>query len=455
VFLAYERGEAPETFIDLCKRSLASFHGDAPKEQAGIYILMGMAYQNLDEIEEASKALDMAASIGFARDVYYVVAAADCLRALLAKTTGKLKKAESICRKSMATIQESYIRQKKLPPEMLGFIQILMVYVLLEKNDLSGADRMLGECSSAVQFIRNIHATIQYNAFLARLKLIQGADLPEIFSLIANIENLEHACPGARSFAAVLRIQCLICRSWNNPQHLKTAVHLAEGANLTLNSPSRDYAYPFAKQWHQMEELTTARLLIAKEYLMPGHQSRNRLGEVFRFLDAFLGKAREKGLGEMEMGAQILISLAHHAAGSDDRACRALSRAFALAEPEGYSRVFIDEGRPMAELLRTACASGLHSPLAGLVLTSIEGELKKKHATALPGNMPVPQVEPLSRQEVVILGLIAQGLSNQEIADKLCVALTTVKTHNYNIFSKLGVNKRYQAVRKALELGLI
>jgi ATP/maltotriose-dependent transcriptional regulator MalT len=306
-----------------------------------------------------------------------------------------------------------------------------------------------------VQFIRNVHATIQYNAFLARVRLIQGADLPEVFQPIATIENLEHACPGARSFAAALRIQCLISRGWNNPHHLAAARRLADGANLTLNSPPRDYAYPFSKLWHQMEKLTAARLIIAKEYVTPGHQSRSRLAEVIRFLESFLGEVRKKGLGEMELSALILLALAHHAAGSGDRACRTLSKAFAMAEPEGYTRAFIDEGKPMAELLRTAMASGLQSPLAGPVLPSIEGELKRKHLSTLPGGMPVPPVEALSRQEVAILRLIAQGLSNQEIADKLCVALTTVKTHNYNIFSKLGVNRRYQAVRKAQETGLI
>jgi LuxR family transcriptional regulator, maltose regulon positive regulatory protein len=455
VFLAYEKGEAPEAFIDLCRRSLANFKTDTPKEQAGIYILMGMAHLNMGEVEEASKALDKAASIGFARDVFYVVVIADCLRALLAKITGRLRKAETICRKSMAMIQESYIRQKRLPPEMIGFIQILLVHVLMEKNDLGGADHLLEECGNAVRFMRNIYATIQYNAFLARIMLIRGAELTEIFSLIANIENLEYSCPGARSFATALRIQCLISRCWNNPQYLEAALHLAEQSNLELNSQPRDYAYPFTRLWHQAEQLTSARLIITKESMQPRNQSRARLDEVFIFLDAFSGKAGEKGLVEMEMGARILIALAHQALNNDDEALRALARAFTLAEPQGYTRIFIDEGKPMAELIHKAIASGMRSSFSGGILACIEAEMKKKHPPVLSGSMFHPQIEPLSRQEVVILRLISQGLSNQEIADKLCVALTTVKTHNYNIYSKLNVNKRYQAVRKAMELGLI
>jgi LuxR family transcriptional regulator, maltose regulon positive regulatory protein len=456
IFLAYEKGEAPEAFIDLCQRSLANFSmDDSPKELSGIYILMGMAHLNMGEVEEASKALDKAASIGFARDVFYVVVIADSLRALVAKITGRLRKAESICRKSMAMIQESYVRQKKLPPEMLGFIQLILVDILLEKNDVAAAERVLEECSGAVRFMRNIYASIQYHAFLARIRLIRGADLPEIFTLISHIENLEYSYPGARTYAAALRIQCLLARCWNNHQYLQAAIHLAEQSGLALNSLCRDYSYPFANMWHQTEQLTAARLVIMQEIMQPSKQSRTKLEEIFPFLDAFSDKARKKGMVEMEMGARILIALGHYALGNGDRDLHVLGRAFSLAEAEGYTRVFMEEGRPMAELLRKASSLGMHSAFAGAILVSMEGELKRKHSPTLPGGMLTPQVEPLSRQEIVVLRLIAQGLSNQEIADKLCVALTTVKTHNYNIYSKLGVNKRYQAVRKATELGLI
>lgn len=455
IFMAYERGEPPGDFIALCRRSLEGFTTGAPRELAGIYLLMGMAHLNIDEVEEASRALDKAASLGFARDVLYAVVLADSLRAHLAKTMGLLRKAESICRKSMAMIQESFIKQKRLPPGMLSFIQIPLINVLLEKNELASAQGMLEECGDAVRTMRNIHATILYNVFFARLKLIRGADLPEIFSLIAAIENLEYSCPGARSFAAALRVRCLISRCGNNPRHLEGALHLAEQSGLVPGSPPRDYAYPFTRMWHQVEQLTAARLIIAKESMLPGNHSLTKLSEVIGFLESFSDKARGKGLKEMEMNAWILTALAHHARGDEDRALHALGRAFSLAEPEGYTRVFMDEGKPMVELLKKASASGIHRLFAGGILASIEGEPKKKLAAGPCGDMLLAQIEPLTRQETVILGLIAQGLSNQEMADKLCVAITTIKTHNYNIFSKLNVVKRYQAVRKGLELGLI
>ena len=127
-----------------------------------------------------------------------------------------------------------------------------------------------------------------------------------------------------------------------------------------------------------------------------------------------------------------------------------LERALALAEPEGYVRVFVDEGIPMARLLSEAAARSRMRGYATQLLAAFSAGQSRS-----PSRTPQPLIEPLSGRELEVLQLIAQGLSNQEIAERLYLALSTVKGHNRIIFDKLQVERRTEAVARARELGLI
>ena len=91
----------------------------------------------------------------------------------------------------------------------------------------------------------------------------------------------------------------------------------------------------------------------------------------------------------------------------------------------------------------------------GKVLAAFEAEEQKREDTSSPPYLPQPLIEPLSRRELEVLHLIAQGLSNQEIGERLFLALDTVKGHNRKIFGKLQVQRRTEAVARARELGLL
>ena len=152
-----------------------------------------------------------------------------------------------------------------------------------------------------------------------------------------------------------------------------------------------------------------------------------------------------------------LQALAYQARGDLSLALPPLKRALALAEPEGYVRIFADEGQPMARLLSEAVARGVAPGYAEKLLTACSQ--KSEVITSLPPSSlppsPQPLVEPLSQRELEILQLIAQGLSNREISERLFLALSTVKGHNQNIFGKLGAQRRTEAIARARELGLI
>ena len=117
----------------------------------------------------------------------------------------------------------------------------------------------------------------------------------------------------------------------------------------------------------------------------------------------------------------------------------------ALAEPNGFVRTFIDEGAPMAGLLAEAVAQGIMPDYTARLLAAFE--TPPDHSQAL--------VEQLSPRELEVLRLVAQGLSNHEISERLFLALSTVKGHNLKIFEKLQVKSRTEAIVRARELGLL
>ena len=140
-----------------------------------------------------------------------------------------------------------------------------------------------------------------------------------------------------------------------------------------------------------------------------------------------------------------------------DAAVQVLGDALALAEPGGLIRVFADEGLPMARLVSDAAAHGKMPDFIGRLLTVFEAEEPKREDTAyLPPAHPAQLLsEPLSHRELEILQLMAQGLSNRAISERLFLAVSTVKGHNQIIFGKLRVQRRTEAVTRARALGLV
>ena len=132
-----------------------------------------------------------------------------------------------------------------------------------------------------------------------------------------------------------------------------------------------------------------------------------------------------------------------------------LGQALALAQPGGFVRIFIDEGPPMARLLYEAVTRGIAPDYARRLLSAFpvaEPEQTSPSKTQAPKS---ELIEPLSERELEVLELIAEGLTNQEIASRLFLALNTVKAHSSNIYGKLGVHSRTQAVARARALGLL
>jgi LuxR family maltose regulon positive regulatory protein len=179
-------------------------------------------------------------------------------------------------------------------------------------------------------------------------------------------------------------------------------------------------------------------------------------------LEVLIQEAQDTGHGSLLVKALVLQALAFRASGNNSQALSTLERALALAETEGFVRVFVDEGEPLKVLLADyrSLLSRQPSITPDDSLRRLLGYTNKLLAefplpVAQVPPWPDPLLDPLSKRELEVLQLIAAGASNKEIADALVVALPTAKKHVSNILSKLNASSRTQAVAEARALGLL
>jgi LuxR family maltose regulon positive regulatory protein len=223
------------------------------------------------------------------------------------------------------------------------------------------------------------------------------------------------------------------------------AARLTEERGLKEND---DLSYPSERDY-----LVLARVLLAQS------EPVRALGLLDR-LDT-LATSQDRMGSVIEIRA--LRSLAMHAGGDHRGALAVLGDALSQARPEGYIRVFADEGRPMAALLRSLVGVGRRGGGAAAAQGGAEQEhinrlIRAFEATgqgAKDAGAMTGLIEPLTHRELEVLSLIAEGKRNRDIADELVVTLETVKKHVSHIFDKLGTTNRTEAVTQARELGLI
>jgi len=173
---------------------------------------------------------------------------------------------------------------------------------------------------------------------------------------------------------------------------------------------------------------------------------------------ALLGPLRRqagaKGWEDERLKVMVVQAVALRAHGEKDKAVQLVGDALALAEPGGFIRLFVDEGAPMAHLLSEAAAQGIMPDYTSKLLAVFDAETQRSEDRSYLSKAQ-PLIEPLSQRELEVLQLIAEGLSNREIGERLFLALITVKGHNQRIFGKLQVQRRTEAVARARELGLL
>jgi LuxR family maltose regulon positive regulatory protein len=195
----------------------------------------------------------------------------------------------------------------------------------------------------------------------------------------------------------------------------------------------------------EIEYLALARVLIAQQQYEQAYTLAERIYRI----------AQETGKRQTELEGLILLALVSSNRGEMDQALVYLERALSIGEPEGFIRFFVDEGPPMARLLYEALAREIAPDYVRRLLAAFPVAGTEQSKATESQVFEADLIEPLSDREIEVLQLIAEGLTNQEIAARLYLSLNTVKVHTRNIYGKLDAHNRTQAVTKARALGIL
>jgi LuxR family transcriptional regulator, maltose regulon positive regulatory protein len=438
--LAQLRGDADRTMAS-ARRALAALN-------EGEWMLESLARWHLAVAEwlagrlaEAEAAL--ASSIAGWRAASHRAPAAAALGyhylGLVQRDRGRLEAALATYREALAVAADP----NGPAPQVAGVAQVGMAGVLYERGELDAA---LGHASEGVALCRQLVYTSPLATGLVTLAWIRQArgDRAGALAAIAKAERVGVSPEVVALLNPVPAEQARLALAQGD---VDAAVGWVRACGLGAED---EPGYP-----REREYLVLARVLLAR--LAPG--------QALGLLDRLHARAAAQGRTRSVIEVRTLQALARAAGGDQAGAQAALADALTLAAPEGHVRVFVDEGPPMAALLRELVGRRQERPAAADAVPRdyLARLMEAFEQAGLPVRLPVRRggvvvtglVEPLSARELEVLRLLATGAPNRAIAKELVVTLDTVKRHLSNLFSKLEVANRTQAVTRARELGLL
>lgn len=406
--IACVRGDVKQA-IEQTTYALSHLPKGSHLAQARGYFNLGLAHEIAGHLPQSIEDYVRASENAQKAGVLFLAINGLCAAAQVKIKLGQLSLADQTCQSALQIADGARIAPLGLALSLLGEIA-------LERNQLAAAGKYLQDGISLSRYGGLTEDLLTGLISLARLRAYQGqiedasAILQEIKHLLQLLSAHRMAYPVT---ARLVRLQLYMREKY----------------------PA---AYPINDiQIHgKPDEITQIRLLLAK-------------GETISLLhplQAILTKADAEGQVRISIESMILLSVLYHSSGDKKNAAPWLEKSLQLAEPEGYLRIFLDEGTALLDLL-----SQVRHVTPGFVqslMKAYQAEDKPQGASLhqLPGS--------LSEQETRVLTLIVAGKSNREIAEELVISYGTAKWHVHNILQKLGVNNRPQAIARARELGI-
>jgi LuxR family maltose regulon positive regulatory protein len=394
------------------------------------FVALGDAYANQGQMEASHQAWSDALEAGKLSGDPHLLMIINLRLAEILRQQGKLQQVIAICERQYKQAEEMGFSEWTI----VGWLFGIWGEVLAEINDL---DQALVQTQKGVELTArgsDLLYSVMSNLCLVRV-LFSCGDLDGAEEIIKSVENSvsEHDLPGW----ALHQLSAWHVRIWLAQGKTEVAAQWMMERNF---DPMGEFTYQ-----EEVELIALLRILIAQE----------KLDLADKLLLRLLAAAEVRGSTDKVIEILILHSLVHQAGGDTKRAMIAMGKALSLAEPEGFIRIFVDEGSPVARLLYEAISREMASDYVQQLLAAFptdEDQPEKPPTRQTPDG---EWVEPLSDREVDVLQLMAEGLTNREIGIRLYLSTNTVKAHTRNIYGKLGVNNRTQAAAKARALGLL
>jgi LuxR family maltose regulon positive regulatory protein len=388
-----------------------------------------------NQLEEAVRTCKKARALALDADYVFLAAQATEGLALARYHQGQLHASARFCRQ-VITLSErssgSAWPAAQAPLAASGYVELAGVY--MEWNDLDTASELLDR---AFDLCRQVGITQTLSeAYVAQSRLRQArGDVEGAVQMLQEADRVSQI-EGAYSLAnfRLATQQARLNLLARRPEEVIYWVQQLE----TAFAPG-EAGMPLPVSSHEIIQT-----MLARAYLAQG-----KAKKALAVLEPLLSPAEAAG-GFLRVAEVCLLkALAFQALSDVPAALLAIERALTLAQPEGYVRLFLDEGPPAARLLYQAAERGIRPAYVGRLLAAFP------EAPSRLSSPSVSIVEPLTERERQILQLIAEGLTNKEIARKLVISVGTVKVHAHNVYGKLGVSGRTQAIAAAREMGLL
>jgi LuxR family maltose regulon positive regulatory protein len=425
-FAAFYRGDIPN-LIRYAQQALDSLSKDDLSWRSTATHLLGDAYGIGGDMQRSYHARLAAVEASKLTGNSFVSIVASIKLAIILRYQGRLHNVIEICEQQMQLARENGLAQTIAA----GWLLTVWGEVLAEQGDLDAA---LDKATQGIAIIdRGGDLAMQAWSYLCYIRILYS--LGDFVSAEEMTHKIEYADLDSDVPPWMVYINSgWRARIWLAQGNLQRAFQWA--AERGLNS-SNDLSY-----LHEMEYLAFARILIAQ----------GKFDEARALLQRLLTATQSNGRISRTIEVLMLQALAAQAAGEGDRAVLSLEKALTLAEPGGFNRIFVDEGAAVSVLLKKVKAQGSSMKQYVARLLAAYGNQIDDNPLSLK---PQRLVEPLSQRELEVLQLVAEGYSNREIGQRLFLALNTVKGHNRNIYGKLQVHRRTEAVARARELGLL
>ncbi|PWB52690.1 MAG: helix-turn-helix transcriptional regulator [Anaerolineales bacterium] len=433
---ALVRGDMLEA-VKNARRVLDLAPADAHLMLGGAASQLGLAAWTSGDLETARRMT--ADGMVHVRQAGYISASIGAARVLadIQIAQGRLREAMNTYKQALQWATEPGMPVQRGAADMY----VGMSNLQYEYNDLKAAMKLLLTSEALGELGGLPPNRYRWCAMMARIRVAQG-DLDDAVVLLSQAERLYDG-----AFAPNVRpIATRKVRVWLAQGRLGEALDWAREQGLSVED---DLSY-----LHEFDHITLARMLLTR-YLNDREDC--TISAILGLLERLLKAAEERGGKGSVIEIMVLQAMAYSAQSDIPAALEPLKQALMLAEPEGYIRMFLDEGSSMLRLLREASAREIMPIYTDKLLSAFEEEqfmsAGKSSLPTAPASQPL--IEPISRRELEVLRLLKSELSGPEIARELVIAVSTVRTHTKSIYSKLNVNNRQEAVKRAEELHLI
>jgi LuxR family maltose regulon positive regulatory protein len=424
----------PETLM-LSRQALEQLPEEAVSWRCMAAINLGVTCAYIGEVQEAVAVLSYAMELSQEIGSSFAMLSAFWHLSSLQIAQLNLHAAENTCQQLEQAAQMPGLQRFPIN----GYITLLLGEINMERSDLEAAERYLLESAGQMNPESFPTALLRSYVALSRLKTLQGDtegeehywQLAEQLGRMSKMQGRSTLLSISRAHRWLAQGNLVALESWAAENHL--------GLDDEFSYHREDYY-----------------LFLARFYIAKG----SMVDKALYLLERMVKRANASQRNGSLIRALILQAVAFHAASDSQKAVESLARALIIAEREQPVRVFVDEGQPMALLLEKVLGmqrkGQLAVPISSEYATGLLATMGKRNPSPAPTRRTVGHLaDALSEREIEVLRLLADGLESNEIAERLFIAVDTARKHIKNIYSKLDVHSRWEAIKHAEEYHLL